>query len=305
MPDSSSTNNARLVRHSHAPHFAELFLVNAVGAIIVIRVFLTLTGFPQLGGHGLHIAHTLWGGLFMLSALLLSLFFLNRQVNYVAAVIGGLGFGAFIDELGKFITSDNDYFFRPTFALVYVIFLILFFAIRFVLMRQPLSNREHFANALDLLASGSARGLAQADRAEFTAHLARADVSENLRSELGELADAFESAQIEKPGAYTRVKDRAAQIFTSVVMMRWAKAIIVAIFTARALAQVWFGLSQVWLSDDPKPLPETFAGLDFFGWGFIVCVLIEWLLVGRGIVALLHRRHIVLSWFKRAVVVNI
>ena len=44
-------------------------------------------------------------------ALVINLGYINKSANYLVAVIGGLGFGAFIDELGKFITGDNDYFF--------------------------------------------------------------------------------------------------------------------------------------------------------------------------------------------------
>ena len=44
--------------------------------------------------------------------------------------IAGAGFGTFIDELGKFITRDHDYFFRPTAGLLYVIFVLLFLAFR-------------------------------------------------------------------------------------------------------------------------------------------------------------------------------
>ena len=294
----------QLVRHTHASHFAELFLVNAIGAVIVIRAFLVFTGYPQLGGHGLHIAHMLWGGLLMLCALLLVLFFLD-QVRYIAAVVGGIGFGTFIDELGKFITSDNDYFFQPTFALVYAIFLTLFFAMRFGLKRQGLNPREHFANVMELLTAGSARGMSQQDRAEFTAHLEQANVPDHLRRELDALADAMANVQSARPGLYTRVKNRAAKIFDSVVAMRWAKAIIVAMFVARAFDQAWFGVFEVWLDDDPQPLPDKFLGLDFFAWGFIVCVLIETLLVSRGIVSMLRRRRIGLSWFRRAVIVNL
>jgi hypothetical protein len=303
LPTSLSTWS-RLIRHRHASHFAELFLVNAIGALIAIRVGLTLAGFPQLGGHGLHIAHLLWGGLLMLAALLLALFFL-AAARYRAAVIGGIGFGAFIDELGKFITADNDYFFRPTFALVYAIFLLLFFALRFALTRQPLSAREHLANAFDVLTVASARGLDASMRAELAAHLARADASADLHREFDTLADALASAPIARPSIYTRIKTRAARMFARCVALHWAKAILVAIFAARAGAQIWFGISQVWLGDDPKPLPATFAGLDFFAWGFIACLALEWGLIGRGIAALLRQRHIVLRWFKRAVVLHL
>ena len=72
----------------------------------------------------------LWGGLLMLAALVIVLSFLGRAAERVSAIIGGIGFGMFIDEVGKFVTSDNNYFFRPAASLIYVIFILLFLVAR-------------------------------------------------------------------------------------------------------------------------------------------------------------------------------
>src|SRR5688572_33482987 len=104
----------------------EALLVAAVAALLAIRGYLAATGFPRVGGGGLHIAHMLWGGLLMLVAIVLLLSFLGKRTKWAAAIVGGIGFGTFIDELGKFITDDNDYFFRPTVGLLYIIFVVLF-----------------------------------------------------------------------------------------------------------------------------------------------------------------------------------
>jgi hypothetical protein len=48
-------------------------LVCTIVRILLVRTELWLTNYPQVGGHGLHIAHLLWGALLMLIALVLLL----------------------------------------------------------------------------------------------------------------------------------------------------------------------------------------------------------------------------------------
>lgn len=111
------------------------FVLSGVLTVLVVRGGLYLTGFPAIGGDSLHIAHVLWGGLFLVVAFLILL--LGRKPNkLLTAVLGGIGFGLFIDEIGKFITKDNDYFYRPAFVLMYLSFLAIWFLSRLVLVRM-------------------------------------------------------------------------------------------------------------------------------------------------------------------------
>jgi hypothetical protein len=48
---------------------AESSLIIAVIAILLTRGYLALTGYSQVGGGSLHIAHAVWGGALMMSAL--------------------------------------------------------------------------------------------------------------------------------------------------------------------------------------------------------------------------------------------
>jgi hypothetical protein len=84
----------------------DTFLVCAVVTIIVIRLQLWYTDYPQLGGGGLHIAHLLYGGAFMVLAIALLSSYLGRPRRLPSAVLAGVGFGFFIDETGKFVTDS-------------------------------------------------------------------------------------------------------------------------------------------------------------------------------------------------------
>jgi hypothetical protein len=128
----------------------ENFLVSSVSSLLIIRLYLSLTGFPKIGGGDFHIAHMLFGGFIMMFSLLGLLVFLNREAKYIASVTGGIGFGAFIDELGKFITNDNNYFYEPTVAIIYVIFICLYLISRAVERFFPPSTEEYGINALEL-----------------------------------------------------------------------------------------------------------------------------------------------------------
>ena len=158
-----------------APLLLERFLVAAVVAVLLIRGWLALTGYPQIGGHGLHIAHMLFGGIGMLIALVASLTFLGPGTRQFAAIVGGAGFGTFIDELGKFITSDNDYFYRPTVSMIYIIFVLLFLVGERVSRRAHLTPDDYLAQALDMLSGDVVQGFPARDRELVTQLLAKAD----------------------------------------------------------------------------------------------------------------------------------
>lgn len=136
-----------LIRDQDAPRNLEIFLLSAIATILITRLYLILTGYPQIGGGSLHIAHMLWGGLLMLAALIGFISYLNIPMRVSAALVGGIGFGLFIDEVGKFVTADNDYFFQPTFAILYVLFVGLFLLIRSLFWAVPLTEEEREVNA--------------------------------------------------------------------------------------------------------------------------------------------------------------
>ncbi len=131
-----------LRRHVDAGVYLETLFVFAVGTISITRFYLELTNYPKIGSGGLHIAHMLWGGLLLLVSVIMLLSFVNKKIFRIAAILAGIGFGLFIDELGKFITNDNNYFFEPTIALIYIIFIILFLLFRLIEKKLPPAYSE-------------------------------------------------------------------------------------------------------------------------------------------------------------------
>ena len=134
MPNASGEIR-RAVRRRSADQYLLIALVSFGSTIIVTRVFLELTGYPRIETGTLHIAHVLWGGLFMFVAALFPLLYANRWALFLSALLNGVGFGLFMDEVGKFITQTNDYFYPPAAPIIYAVVLLV--AIVYLQVRRP------------------------------------------------------------------------------------------------------------------------------------------------------------------------
>jgi len=285
------------LRNSDAALLLESFIVAAVISVLAIRWALTVTGFPQLGGGDLHIAHMLWGGGLMLIAILLMLAYLDRSMLHAAAIIAGLGFGTFIDEVGKFITADNDYFFRPAVAVIYVVFVIVFLVARGLVGQRRLSRREAMANVLDLLEPRLGRPLEGDDRRAITALLDQADSRSELATAIRAYLDGLPSRP-DQESWWEAVPHRVARAYARIAghpSFSVALTTFVLVYAAAAvIGSLLLGLAA---PRDPD------GGLSVVVIGQVLSTLIGAALVVRGVVELPVSRVGAYRWFLRGILV--
>lgn len=214
--------------------YFENFLVSTVLTILGVRFFLQISGYPQIGGGGLHIAHMLWGGLFLLICLLLELLFLDRRIKAFAAVLGGIGFGLFIDEIGKFLTADNNYFFQPSVAIMYVFFVVLFLIMHFMKTHMTISKEEYVSNALDIFRNGLVHGLTDNEEELFKKFLKESGDDFTLES----LSAATKTKIVDRKEAFvffSRFITRIEDFFKILVSRRTFQVAMVIIVEIQAI----------------------------------------------------------------------
>ena len=147
----SASHTRRPVTHAWAGTDVAWVVVSAIVTILVTRAYLVATGFPQVGGDVFHIAHAVWGGLLLMIGLAIALALSNRWAGALAAVLGGVGAGLFVDEIGKFITQDNDYFFPLAAPVAYAVLAVFAYLAYRVGQRRRRSARAHLYAALELM----------------------------------------------------------------------------------------------------------------------------------------------------------
>ena len=189
---------------------------------------------PELGGGGLHIAHMLWGGLGMLAALLIVFTLLDAWAAPMAALLGGLGFGAFIDEIGKFVTADNDYFFRPAIAMIYVSFILLFLLSRALANRVKPSPAAYLANALDVAKEAAIRQLNAEELQRARALLQQADQKDPLAIALKDYFDAAGSVP-RRRRRFVRLVSRLHGLYARLIRQAWFSTALVLLFVAASV----------------------------------------------------------------------
>jgi hypothetical protein len=231
------------VMREHACTYLLTSLVAFAITVILTRTFLQLTGFPQIGNSVLHIAHALWGGLLLFLAVLLPLAFANRWALQASAILSGLGIGLFIDEVGKFITQTNDYFFPPALSLIYGFFLLCLFLYFLFRRMQKDTPRGALYRALEGFQEFVDGGLDVGEAENLEALLTTASMSEReevaslaavlrefLQDEKGHLTETEYSvgkrmsSQIDSLGR--RIGRRTHRIIISGILMFWLVLVV-------------------------------------------------------------------------------
>lgn len=257
--------NRHLMRNQEAASLLEIFLVTAVFSVLGIRFFLALTGYPSLSPGNLHIAHVLLGGVVMMIALVISLAFINKSAYYIVAVLGGFGFGAFIDELGKFITGDNNYFYQPTVALIYVVFVLLYLAVKILVHKTILSDQEKLVNVLELAKEVVLEDLDHRERKRCLELLKSLPPSDPVVKALRNLLYATDSVPIPKPNIYTMVKYRARKIYVMLIKKPWFVKAMIAFFVLQSVSAIAMAFFLLYIKLGwHKDLHTIFPTLDFF-----------------------------------------
>jgi hypothetical protein len=295
--------------------YVEYFLVSAISSILLIRLFLELTGYPQLGGDNLHIAHMLWGGLLMLISILLLLSFMGRAIENLSAILGGLGFGTFIDEIGKFLTKDNDYFFKPSIAIIYFIFILIFLIMRAIQRKSEYSSQEYLLNALreleelainDLDVEGKNRAL---DYLEKSGH--NLSLTESMKKVLSESEHA-----VSAPGnVYQRVKAKIRAFYGRVSELPIFKYGIIVFFVIQFISQLIFIFTLVFISDLAGDkyfslqiihnILEKFHQVSFVEVAELSSVFISGIFISLGIWHLPKSRVKAFRMFERSILISI
>jgi len=283
-----------LTRNVEAAQLLEGFFVAAVASFLGIRWFLATTGYPRIGTNGIHIAHMLWGGLLMLLALMLLLSFLDRSIQQAAAVIAGLGFGTFIDEIGKFVTADNNYFYRPAVSLAYGLLVVAFLVARAFVGQRRTTEHEALANALNMLGAAPDGPLEPEDRERITRLL---DLVErgSKRADLARRYLAEIPAEDERLSVFERVGRRIAKAYEDAMAKPWAvRTMTAGVLGYAALAVA--GAVVVATSMSINDANETIATARIAQVGSTIAGAV---LVVRGVTLLPSSRFAAYQWFMR------
>ena len=172
----------KLVEREKATRYMLISLLSFVATVSLVRSFLALTGYPQLGSGTLHIAHVLWGGLILYIAAVLPLIYLNPRIHLVGAILSGVGVGLFIDEVGKFTTRQYDYFFPAAAPIIYVFFLLVVILVIMIQRPTAVDGRAELVQTLELVREQLYRPLDPVERAHIEQDLRQVmDTDTNLQ----------------------------------------------------------------------------------------------------------------------------
>ncbi len=137
-----------LVYRRSAPQLLQNVIMSFGLTVVAIRLFLEFSPLQTVIVGNFHVAHMLYGGAALFAALLMVLIYQNSRVLNVASWLAGIGFGFFIDEIGKYVSLNNDYYYKLAAPLIYVSFLVTFSIFLFVKRKDEFTPQQRLLHSL-------------------------------------------------------------------------------------------------------------------------------------------------------------
>lgn len=281
-------------------------MVSAVATILGVRLFLEITGFPQVGGSTLHIAHAIWGGLLMSASILILLIFLSKRTEGLAAFIGGVGFGLFIDEVGKFVTKNNDYFFQPSVAIMYVSFVAFYLVVRYIFTSIGVMEEEFLVGALKEMQDIPGGRIQEGDQQQILFFLSQCDQQSPLVKSLQKVVRSTYAAPPAQPGFYQTWKSRLYKRYRRLTHWRRFTTVIVVFFVIQFVASVVGMVSLMFAGVfAPEEILPQLKEFTVSEWAILLSDVVEAIFIGWGVFLLRRSRLRAYIMFQRAVLVSI
>jgi hypothetical protein len=283
------------VRSMDVRRHLDVFFVCAVAAVLGNRMFLIIMGYPQIGNSSLHISHAIWGALMMAIAVIVAISYLPPSTRLFVAILGGAGFGWFIDEIGKFISRDTSYFFQPAIAVIYVTFMVMYMVFRSIKAR-PLGPDEAVLNALEAVKAASVGRLDEARRRETLALLDDTNATGAIAESTAALLRGVPAVPTHPPGFFRRIGTRAWKEWERLSALPRFSTLVAVILVVVAATKLVALVSIV--LDGP-------GVRGFSEWASLVSSSVSGALIVFGAARLAHSRLVAYTWFDRGLLVDI
>jgi hypothetical protein len=259
------------------------------------RVFLIITGYPQLGNGTLHISHAIWGALMMAIAIIVAIAFLPPFTRGFVAFLGGAGFGWFIDELGKFITRKVNYFFQPTIALIYITFVAMYLVFRSIQARAY-GPEEAVLNGLEALKSASIGSLDDTRRRAAIALIQETGAEGAIPAQITAMLRNVPALPPRSPGPFARFGEAVRARYTRFTARPSFARVVSGFLVFLAVASI---ITAVKLAYDHSQIRGVAE------WATVVSSLVSGLFYVIGAVRLRGSRLEAYIWFDRGLLVAI
>ena len=296
----------RAGRESRSSEYFGILFGGAIVTILAIRSFLAITKYPQISTSSLHIAHVLWGGLFLLASVIVILYYHGHRAKVIGAIVAGVGLGFFIDELGKFITADNDYFYQPTPMLLYIFFVLLWLVLNKLDNYKPTTNHQRYVDMLTRLRDASIHGMTPKDKKIILNYAKQIGFTQEQKNQMLEYSKLFTPLynQTKIQVKYYKVKKDIIDIFNRLVKHSITKKILYVIVFITAILSLSIIVNSL-LTMQPQGEYKTVNTPNIIYIGIIVSCSLSFVFYSFALIKGVFNFDNLLMWYKKGLLVNI